>query len=259
MRCVILLWIGLLIPLTVRGQAGRVLLLETNAPEAMVYADTLWLGPASRHTFVLPQGAATLRLVPPVIGSWTLEPRVVDLTAYPGVDTLRLAVPFAYHYRIESLPSGAPVYLEVEGRRQLVGRTPLTYRSEEPIRYAFVLDRPGYQQVTLTPGDDLWNRHMVVLKPVMSLPGTQPDAQVNWRPPRQHRAWIDYAAVGTALAAGVLAVHFKMKADRRFDRYQQTGDPALRPVIERYDLYSGIALGVSQVGLGLFAIRLILR
>jgi hypothetical protein len=33
----------------------------------------------------------------------------------------------------------------------------------------------------------------------------------------------------------------------------------LRPEIERLDLYSGIALGGMQVGLGVFAVRLVLR
>ena len=56
-----------------------------------------------------------------------------------------------------------------------------------------------------------------------------------------------------------MAVHFKFKADRRYDRYVETGDPALRPAIKRYDTYSGVALGVMQAGAGLFAVRLILR
>ena len=42
-------------------------------------------------------------------------------------------------------------------------------------------------------------------------------------------------------------------------RYEETGDPALRPRIRALDLRAGIALGVAQLGLGVVAFRLIFR
>lgn len=78
-------------------------------------------------------------------------------------------------------------------------------------------------------------------------------------PARSKRTWIDYAAVSGALVAGAVAVHYKMKADARYDVYRQTGDPTLRPEIRRLDTRSGIAVGAMQVGITVFAIRLIGR
>ncbi|QXD16085.1 hypothetical protein GQ464_003815 [Rhodocaloribacter litoris] len=241
------------------AQGGAVLVLETNEPKAMVFADSLWLGPASRAVFTLPPGVRVLRLVPPAVDAWTIEPRQVDLAALPPGDTLRLHLPFPYHYRVESIPFGAPVYLATDSGRVRLGETPLTYRSPAPLQGDLVIDLPGFERERRPAGTALWNRHVVALTPVAAAAAAFPGAEVDWQPPGKHRAWIDYAAVGTALAAGALAVHFKMKADRRFDHYQRTGDPRLRPAIERYDLYSGIALGVSQISLGFFAIRLLLR
>jgi hypothetical protein len=121
-------------------------------------------------------------------------------------------------------------------------------------RIEFSLD--GFKPDSVTPGAELWNLHAVDLQPA----DTDRDAaRLALSAPSTRKTWIDYVAVGTALAAGALAVHFKFEADRRYDRYRKTGDPDLRPGIKRYDVYSGVALGVMQAGVGLFAIRLALR
>jgi len=241
------------------GQSGAVLRLETNDPHAMVFADSVWLGPASKGVFVLPEGARVLRLVPPAADAWSIESVHAPLGALAPGDTLALRLSFPYHYRVESIPFGASVYFVSEQGRVPLGETPLTYRSDVPLTGELLIDKPGYETARVEAGAKVWNRYVFALTPVA--PSSREDAspELSWRPPKPRRAWIDYVAVGTALAAGALAVHFKMKADHRFDRYRETGDPSLRPTIERFDTYSGIALGVSQVGLGVFAIRLIFR
>jgi hypothetical protein len=93
-------------------------------------------------------------------------------------------------------------------------------------------------------------------------PSNEPDptgAQVHWKPPPKRRAWIDYAALGTAVAAGVLAIHYKFKADDLYSQYEQTRDQSVRQEIKSYDVRSGVAFGVMQGGIGLFALRLALR
>ena len=78
-------------------------------------------------------------------------------------------------------------------------------------------------------------------------------------PARSQKAWIDYVAISGAIVAGAVAVHYKMKADSRYDVYGQTGDPTLRPEIKRLDTRAGIAVGAMQVGITVFAIRLLGR
>jgi hypothetical protein len=62
-----------------------------------------------------------------------------------------------------------------------------------------------------------------------------------------------------ALAAGIVAVHYKFKGDDLYDEYNETGDPALRNNIDRYDNYSAIALGTMQIGVGVLAFRMVFR
>ncbi len=235
--------------------AQTIVVVETNHPQAAVYADEVLLGRAAERVFRVPHGVEFIRLVAGAKANWSIPPRVWEVT--PGTsDTATVRLDFPYYYRFESAPFGASV-LDGGNEERLLGQTPLTRSFPDPLTRRVVIALEGYEPREISPGSDIWNVHSVELRPIND--DAQAGTDVAWRPPQTRRRWIDYAALGTAAVAGVLAVHYKFKADRRYDVYRDTGDPALRPDIKRYDVYSGVALGVMQGSLGLFAIRLALR
>ncbi len=240
--------------LAIPGQTQPVIVLSTNWPEALVYADSVLLGPARYHIFRLPAGKRMLRVVPPEGDTWAIPARTVmlpDTTA----DTLQITVTFRYHYRIESVPSGARIFVRQSERQRFLGETPFWDAFEAPLQDTLYLVRPGYAPVALWPGQQVWNRHRVYLQPLeTSVPEVQPGG-----PTVRRRRWITYAALGVAVAATAVSVHYKFQADRLYARYEETGDPALRPRIRALDLRAGIALGIAQLGLGVAAFRLIFR
>ena len=230
---------------------------ETNLPEAVLYADSLRLGPVGDGVFRVPATTQTLRLVPEA-DAWSVEPLSRPLRTSEEGDTLRLPMRFPYHYAVESVPFGADVYLEGERDvREKLGLTPLVYRSESPLAGTLVVERQGYESVELAPRTDVWNRDVLILQPLVQTDVAT--AEMDWNPPAARRRWIDVAAIGLAAAGGATAIYYKFKANDRYDVYAETGDPALRPEIRRYDRYSTVGLGAMQVGLGVFALRLVLR
>jgi len=58
-----------------------------------------------------------------------------------------------------------------------------------------------------------------------------------------------YLTSGTAVVAGVAAAYFKIKADSRYNDYQQSGDPAALEGVHRYDTISGMALVTSEASI----------
>lgn len=104
-------------------------------------------------------------------------------------------------------------------------------------------------------GRQVWNRQVVLLEPLTPPAATAAMHLVE----RPRRRWIDAVALGTAVAAGAVAVHYKFKADRLYDDYLETTDPALRPQIKANDTRSAVALGVMQAGVAVFAVRLVFR
>ncbi len=77
------------------------------------------------------------------------------------------------------------------------------------------------------------------------------------QPDVRRRRWIDVVALSGAVVAGALAVHYRTKADHRFEDWEQDKRPQLKQDIQRLDVLSGVSTGVMQVGLGVFAFRLV--
>ncbi|NQV73875.1 hypothetical protein HQ496_12190 [bacterium] len=73
----------------------------------------------------------------------------------------------------------------------------------------------------------------------------------------KRRKWISYTAAGTSVVAGILAIHFRTKADNRFEDFLESGSPALKKSVQRLDVQSGLALGAMQIGVGVIAFRLV--
>ncbi len=230
--------------------------ISTNASDALLFADSVFIGPVLAGFVEIPASTKRLRVSVRHMNTWSVPPIETQLDASAG-DSLELHLQFPYYYRVESIPFGARVHLEGGQEWNHLGTTPLLHASATPLDARIVVERPGYAMERIEPGRDVWNRHVVMLKPSDELDPTA--AQVNWHPPKKRRAWIDYAALGSAAVAGVIAVHYKFKADDLYSTYEETADPALRDDIHAHDLRSGVAFGVMQAGLGLFALRLLLR
>ncbi|MEP0545836.1 MAG: PEGA domain-containing protein [Rhodothermales bacterium] len=230
---------------------------ETNLPDGMIYAGETPLGPAEAALFELAPGAHVLTLREAAPEAWQRRTAEASVEVRAGETvTVRLDVP--YRYRVESFPYGATVTLEREEEAQVLGETPLDLSVERPLDGVLVVRKPGYATAEQTPGEAADNRYSLVLRPLDFAAETTGEVGLQER--RKPNTWIDVAAVSLALGAGAVAVYYKFKGDDEYDAYARSGgDPALRNDFERYDTYSAIALGAMQVGIGVFAIRLVLR
>ena len=237
------------------GQGRAVIALETNFPDAVVYIDSVRQGPAHWEIFGAAVGRRTVRLVAPSLSAWSVTPATQEVLLEEG-DTARVVLPFPIYHHLESLPLGASVYLQTEQKRALLGQTPITYSAAHAPDGRFVIEHPGYQRHQVTPRDDIWNRYTITLQP---LHGEVTAGAVVSVDTHRRRRWIDVAATGIAVAGGILAVHYKFKADRLDDDYRATGDPALRPRIARLDDRAAIALVGMQAGLITLGVRFYLK
>ena len=56
--------------------------------------------------------------------------------------------------------------------------------------------------------------------------------------------------MGGIVALGAVTAYYKIKADKKFEEYQITGEPALLNKTRQYDLISGITMGAMQINFG---------
>ena len=191
--------------------------------------------------------ADSMRVFPPSDKDWSVEQVVVSL----GRGHIRAQFP--HHYRIESTPPGASVVANDD----TLGATPITLVRERPLT-SVELRMTGYASATLELDTLVWNVQSATLRPLTG--AAAPDLQVErWTEQSTRRGWIDAAALGLATVATAGAIYYKFEANRLYRDYERTGDPDLRPRINRLDTRSGLALGAGQIGLGVFAFRLIRR
>jgi hypothetical protein len=214
--------------------------------------DSVYVGQADGSIMQVDPESRSVLLVPVEVGAWDLTQPQDSITVMPG-DTLSLTMHFPYQYRIDSVPFGAIISVPAEENR-ILGTTPLVHQSEKPLTATLVLYKDGYATAEIAPGEEVINRHSVVLQPLDV--GHVDQEAVEWNPRSSRNTWINWAAGGLAVAGGVLAVHFKFTADDYHDQYLETGDEALREEVQRFDTYSYIALGAMQVGIGVLVFRL---
>lgn len=60
-----------------------------------------------------------------------------------------------------------------------------------------------------------------------------------------------YVIIGSAVALGAAAAYFKLESDDYYQKYLITNDQSLKKKTDRYDLYSGIALGAMEINIGI--------
>jgi hypothetical protein len=57
--------------------------------------------------------------------------------------------------------------------------------------------------------------------------------------------------IGTAIALGATTAYYKLEADKSFDEYQVTGDPALLEQTDKYDVISAVTFVALQIDFGM--------
>lgn len=232
---------------------SRWIRIDTNRPESNVYADSTWLGLANMDIYRLPEGARQISLIPAIADVWSIPSVTFDLTTLLA-DTTDLELDFPYYYSLESIPSGANVYIGRISSGDAIGTTPMLYESEFPVENAFVFELDGYRLEHIFPLSNLWNRNLVSLQSEKDLYLGLPEASAD--APKARRRWIDYLAVSAVVAGGVLAVHYKTQANNLYDKYTQTGDPDVLVRVEALDTRSAIALGTMQIGFTVVVFRI---
>ena len=237
------------------AQDQAFLALETNYPDAIVYVDSVRLGPAHWRTFAAAPGSRTLRLLAPGEAAWSIAPLTQHMNLVRG-DTIHVSLAFPLYHQIASRPLGATVYWRQDGEKAQLGRTPVIHRTHDAAEGLFIVEQFGYRAQEVVPRAEVWNRYEVLLQPLYS--GDMLQAK-GLQTTRKRRRWIEASAAVLIVAGGVLTVHHKFKADRLNDNYQATGDPALRPRIARLDDRAAVALIGMQVGLVAFGVRFYLK
>lgn len=235
-----------------------------DAPSGMV-----WIGAAAHPTM-----PGTLQQVAPGValrieltdapGTWNPRRSETTVTVALG-DTLQLSMALPDRIRVESIPLGANLALETDGTTRELGSGPLTVDLPAGTTGTLVATLDGYQAAHQALSAVADGHTLLILRPdgvaaeapipVTILPTQRSGAR---------RRLIDWGLGAVTVASAAVAVHYKFRADDLDSDYRdplspQRGEETIRKEAQRLDRFSGLALGVMQLGLGALAVRFVLR
>ena len=155
-------------------------------------------------------------------------------------DTLRIEdcgdLTFNYNLGNKILLDSNPQNVYVRESDSLIGFTPL--HLDENFQ-TLLLQKPGY-------ADEIISNQEVSagVKPELEFIGQVKGESF-------YESTLFKVLIGTAIALGATTAYYKLEADKNFDEYQLTGDPAALEQTDKYDLISGITFVALQIDFGL--------
>ena len=228
------------------------LTLRTGADTAWVFIDSVRSGATPLTVDSLRGGRHILRLVQTDLTSW-LTGSITDTVVLAPGENRTLLYTFDRRVLVVTDPSGAVVSVG----DSVAGTTPcvlVSRRGELPS--SVTVDRKGYEKAVIPlPGGTSGIARAELQKIWQSEPFESPLMTESGSSDRTGLRL--YIAGGTAVAAGVAAAYFKIKADGRNALFQSTGDPALERETRRLDNSAAIALIVTEIGFAFFSYYLL--
>lgn len=155
------------------------------------------------------------------------------------IDTLEItdcsSISFTYNFKSRVFVNSNPQNVYVIQSDSITGFTPLWLEDDFQ---SLLLRKPDYSEITLSRND--------------LVPGIKPELQFigENKTTSFYESALFKVLTGTLIALGATTAYYKLEADKTFDEYQITGDPALQEKTEKYDLISGVTFVALQINFG---------
>lgn len=204
--------------------------IKTNVEDSKLIVDNVFVGQGTNIITELDSGKHTIYITE---NFWKWNSKSVS-------DTINIfdcsEINLNYSLNDQKILDTDPQDVYVFKGDSLIGSTPL------------LLDRP-HGEYTLEKPDYL--KKNVSFQEIAS--GEKPELQFNGQEKGKsfYETTLFKVLVGTVLALGATTAYYKLKADKKFDEYQITGNPELLDQTDRYDVVSGVTFVAMQINFGL--------
>lgn len=205
-----------------------------------VFLDSQSIGEVPIERRPVSAGLHILRTIHPSALRWP-TPVMVETLLLPSAASVERTIEFPDVYYISSDPYGATV---VYGD-SIVGTTPLYFSANAPARF-LTLRKDGFEEAVMmlpSQGGSMYtNLHQKAGSGYRDSPLMVSGEQT--------KSLVPILLVsGTAIMAGRTAAYFKIQADKKYDEYRSTGNPAALDHVHELDTYSAVALVTCQLSI----------
>jgi len=248
------LGVSLLLPFCLEAQesadTSRVgfITIQSQPSGATVYVDSAYAGKTPLGRYRLPAGEHEITVFYPSPSDWNalVQRKSFQLEAGGEIES---SFDFGTILTFHSIPSGAVV--SFQGTE--LGRTPVFYRSNAPIRGNVTIGMKDYKSVSVAIEE---KPSVVRLEPLLEIPSA-PELTVEFPSAAPPRQWMTIGSAAGMVVSGVTAAYFKDRANSQFEQYSSTNDPSFLSSTHRYDRLSLISLIITQATFALLIYSLL--
>jgi hypothetical protein len=211
------------------AQNYRTIYISTNKSESSIYINGQFIGKGEVKNEILTD-KIVLRIVEDE-KIWGAREIIDSIYLSPNDSVVSKSYFFEDRILVTSSPDDAIVYSD----DAVIGYTPLSLL---PDAYNLSLKKKYFKHFILKLDETKFNTN-VELEFIGEIENEK-FINTNWFK----------VLMGSAVALGATAAYFKLKADKNYDKYQETKDKMYLDKTNRQDIYSGIALGLLQINFG---------
>lgn len=231
--------------------AGTVTIV-TEPPGADLYIDSAYVGKAPTKGIRIAVGLHTVRAFYPSVFAWNAVIRQETLSVVNGGNAEK-RMNVGEVVRIQTDPSDGIV--RYEGRT--LGSTPLYAQLSSPLASDLMIEREGFDSLRV-PITDIKNGLIrVKLRSRTGVEGSAPgDGLMTYEDlPTDH--WLTYASGTTMIVSGILSAYLKDRANRHFDAYSLTSNPADLSRTRTLDRQAATTLIISEISFAILTYLLL--
>jgi len=226
-----LLLISSLFPILVSAQDCKAnILIQTNVENATLFINENFEGEGNEFALKLEPGTYRISIVEDFM-KWNAQ-RIEDTLIIIDCNHLTFNYVFTNKIILDSNPQNVNV---IEGD-SLIGFTPLML---EDGFQSLLLQKPGYAD-KLVSNQEIQSGVIPELLFIGQVKGES-----------FYESTLFKVLVGTAISLGATTAYYKLEADKSFNEYQVTGDPAQLEQTDKYDVISGVTFVALQINFGL--------
>jgi len=229
-----------------------VLSLSSDPAGADVYLDSLYVGKTPIRGYTLREGSYRLKLYYPSVFAWDAVSRE-DTLSISARRRSEKVYELGTVLRVQSIPEGGSVMY----RGNDLGVTPLFLTSPVQLRGEIVVQKEGFMPQHLAIGGSENILVAARLQPERGRAGLLPSEVLAESKAIGPSHWLTYASGSTMIVSGVISAYLKDQANRKFDQFLVTRDPALLASTRRLDREAAASLIVTQISFALLSYLLL--
>ena len=220
---------------------GTVTLL-TDPPGADLYIDSTYVGKSPLQHVSIQRGSHRIKAFYPSVFSWNASVREETLEV-PDTGNFEKRMVLEKTLAIQTNPPDGTVLYKGKS----LGATPLYVRGTSPLDGNMIIQKSGYDSLTI-PSDEIKKGFLrLQLRPASGPGAALPAGDLRGPDLVATDRWPTYVSGLTMILSGVTSAYFKDQANKEFDRYLLSKNPASLSTTNKLDREAAISLVISQI------------